>query len=129
MSATSAINDIIAALNALEWVTTVNETDRNPGGVYSVYILADGLENTKALIGAVTREYTLAMRLIVSGSAATTTDTFDKMVEMEAAVEGVSTLSGGNQIRPILEDSWEPIESPLNGYMAFQTNITLTVRS
>jgi len=128
MSFSTAFSDIKVAIRALTWVTSIHETEQDPGGIYSVFVLANGYENTRELIGATTRDYSLLLRIEVAGKKADAVNVNAKLVELEEAVEAVSTLSGGSQVRPLLDGEWTPTETPVQGYMGFETTITLTIR-
>ena len=128
MSFSTAFNDVKVAIRALGWVTSIHETEQDPGGIYSVFVLPNGYANTRELIGATTRDYSLLLRLVIAGKKADAVNVNDRLVDLEEAVEAISTLSGGNRVRPLLDGEWTPTETPVQGYLGFETTITLTIR-
>ncbi len=128
MDITSATKHLIMSINSLSWVHGVKESEQDPGGKYTVYLLPAGVEVTRNMSQIKNRTYIFKLRLAASGGMATPTNIFRKMEELEGAIEK-DPRRGGNAQTTYIGEAWEGLEDFKHGFAAFEVPVAVDIHS
>jgi hypothetical protein len=128
MSVTAAIADLSASIMNLSWVSAVHEVDRDPGGNYSVYLLPAGVGVQRNISSIKRHMYAFTLKLSIGGANATAANIYEKMSELEGAVE-LDQRRSENAITTFVGEEWElsETEEAINGFVSFEVPVFIQI--
>ena len=127
MSTVKAIKDLESAISSIPWVKSLKTTRQDAGGTFTVYLLPAAADIQRNVSGIKCHIYAFTLRLAIAGPSANSTTLFQKMSDLETAIERDRSRNGHAR-DTWTDESWTPTEEEIKqGFVSFDLIIYMKV--